>query len=812
VLPTEFDAFVLTRQWRDTRNGLELDYWLSTPYGPVRLLFEAQEAVSFIRIVDLPEVSLTLSALAVRRRELTLCNLRAEPVAALYFRSARELRQFRESCVQRNIELYEADVKPCDRFLMERFITGSLRVKGHCHSDARFPYLNDALIATGDYQPALRLVSLDIETAMHDLELFSIGLYAQDGDQVFRKVMMVAGSNVVTNNVVMNNAVTNNVVASNVTTEQCDWLEYYPDQRSLLEAFLVWLDDYDPDGFMGWNVINFDFWYLQKLADHLNMPLRLGRAGLLPHWFVLDEYSQRRTLDIPGRVVLDGIDVLKTAGYRFESFSLQYVSEHLINDGKLLSGGDRGSKISDLFHQDKLALAHYNLQDCELVWRIFAQEKLLAFSLARSQLTGLALDRQGGSVAAFDFQYLPRLHRQGFVASRQLGFEDGVLSPGGYVLDSTPGLYRHVLVFDFKSLYPSIIRSFHIDPLGLAYALNFETDEQGIAGFRGGRFSRQHHILPAIIADLWAERDKAKRDQDSALSQAIKIIMNSFYGVLGSQGCRFFDTRLASSITLRGHEIIQKTRSWIEEHGYPVIYGDTDSVFLWLKGCESDEQALSEGRRLSSGLNRWWRQYLREQFGVESVLEVEFETHYRQFLMPTMRGSERGSKKRYAGLIAAKDGGSELVFKGMENVRTDWTVLAKETQYELYRRVFAGDEYAGFVLNTVRALFAGECDHQLQYRKRLRQKVEDYQRQIPPHVQAVVKAIEQGDIQAGDMRPGDWVEYGVTQAGPELSAYRRNDFDYEHYRDKQLAPVVDALLHFLDSSFDELVAGQLSMF
>jgi DNA polymerase-2 len=126
--------------------------------------------------------------------------------------------------------------------------------------------------------------------------------------------------------------------------------------------------------------------------------------------------------------------------------------------------------------------------------------------------------------------------------------------------------------------------------------------------------------------------------------------------------------------------------------------------------------------------------------------------------------------------------------------------------------VFAGEEYAGFVLNTVRALFAGECDQHLQYRKRLRQKVEDYQRQIPPHVQAVVKAIEQGDIQAGDMRPGDWVEYGITQAGPELSAFRRNDFDYEHYRDKQLAPVVDALLHFLDSSFDVLVAGQMSMF
>jgi DNA polymerase-2 len=71
-----------------------------------------------------------------------------------------------------------------------------------------------------------------------------------------------------------------------------------------------------------------------------------------------------------------------------------------------------------------------------------------------------------------------------------------------------------------------------------------------------------HPALPAAIVARVAEgRETAKREHNAPLSQALKIIMNAFYGVLGSSGCRFFDTRLASSITLRGHEIMLRTRS-----------------------------------------------------------------------------------------------------------------------------------------------------------------------------------------------------------------------------------------------------------
>ena len=153
-------------------------------------------------------------------------------------------------------------------------------------------------------------------------------------------------------------------------------------------------------------------------------------------------------------------------------------------------------------------------------------------------------------------------------------------------MDSKPGLYQHVLVLDFKSLYPSIIRTFYIDPMGLAIGVaahqqNTHADDL-LEGFNQAHFSRTQHHLPDLIKTLWQARDVAKRENNAAVSQAIKIIMNSFYGVLGSPGCRFFDQRLSSSITLRGHEILQRTSEWIEQRGYSVIYGDTDSVFVWL--------------------------------------------------------------------------------------------------------------------------------------------------------------------------------------------------------------------------------------
>ncbi|MYO13220.1 DNA polymerase II, partial [Salmonella enterica subsp. enterica serovar Kentucky] len=237
--------------------------------------------------------------------------------------------------------------------------------------------------------------------------------------------------------------------------------------------------------------------------------------------------------------------------------------------------------------------------------------------------------------------------------------------------------------------------------------------------FIGAWFSRETHCLPEIVTQIWQGREEAKRLGNKPLSQALKIIMNAFYGVLGTSACRFYDPRLASSITMRGHEIMRQTKALIEAQGYTVIYGDTDSTFVWLKRAHKEDEAAEIGQRLIAHVNTWWQRHLKESMGLESALELEYETHFSRFLMPTIRGAEMGSKKRYAGLIQEGDS-QRMVFKGLETVRTDWTPLAQQFQQNLYLRIFRREPYQDYIRDTIARLMAGELDDQLVYRKRLR--------------------------------------------------------------------------------------------
>jgi len=471
------------------------------------------------------------------------------------------------------------------------------------------------------------------------------------------------------------------------------------------------------------------------------------------------------------------------------------------------------AEIERRFAEDKPALATYNLKDCELVTRIFAHTELLSFLLERATVTGLPADRNGGSVAAFSHLYLPHMHRLGYVAPN-LGDMPGEPSPGGFVMDSQAGLYDSVLVLDYKSLYPSIMRTFLIDPVGLVEGLAHPDDADSVPGFRGARFSRKKHSLPAIVAQIWQGREAAKREHNKPLSQALKIIMNALYGVLGSTGCRFFDARLASSITMRGHEIMHRTRELIEAEGYQVIYGDTDSTFVWLRHAHDEADAAAIGRSLVQHVNDWWRLHLQQQFGLENALELEYETHYKRFLMPNVRGADFGSKKRYAGLVEQADGSAQMVYKGLETVRSDWTPLAQQFQQELYRRIFLRQPYQDYVRDYVERTLNGALDAQLVYRKRLRRPLDAYERNVPPHVRAARMADEFNQAQGRPLQyqDGGSISYVMTLAGPEPLENRRSAIDYEHYVTRQLQPVADAILPFLQDDFTALITRQQGLF
>ena len=777
-------GFILSTQCYDSAKGISIVVWILSKQGPVKLISTPQKAVFFINESQIDAANRVFSEHGIfcEIKPVALKSFMQQEVVSCYFSSLKHYYNAAKRLKAQHIKVYEDDIRPVDRFLMERFIKGSVWAQGIQIKSHPYPVLTDTKFKkNNDFTPHFSSLSLDIECNGEGV-LFSIGLVGAHIDTVL-------------------------MVGQPQDTSELEFnLHWCVDEIDLLNQLCIHIETVDPDVIIGWNVIEFDFSVLHARAEALGVELPLGRNK---------EKMQLRQgnftrITIPGRVVVDGIDTLKNATYHYDSFSLANVASIELGEEKLISTDNRLEEIIRQFNEDKLSLANYNRQDCILVMRIFEKLKLLDFAGVRSQLTGLELERMGGSVAAFTNLYLPLLHRSGYVApnlgDHGLSFD----SPGGYVMSSQPGLYKNILVLDYKSLYPSIMRTFCIDPLGLIEGLKKPDD--AIEGFNQAQFSRTEHHLPELIRELAATRQIAKDKNQPMLSQAIKIIMNSLYGVLGSKGCRFYDPRLSSSITLRGHEIMQTTKQWIEEWGYNVIYGDTDSTFVKLDDDLNSLNCNEIGTKLADKINKRWQQVLQQDYKIDSFLEIEYETHYSPFFMPTIRGKTMGSKKRYVGKVE-KNGASKLVFKGMETVRSDWTELAHEFQTELFEILFSENYRQEFIFQAfdryVKKLYAGEFDSKLTYRKRLGQHLTDYQKNIPPHVKAAKQHL--ADNPHLTFQRGQIIEYVYTANGAEYYT-GKHKYDYGIYVNKQLLPIAEMIVVDLGTKISSLSDRQIQLF
>lgn len=790
MLTQQLQGFILTRNWRDTAAGTEVEYWLATQAGPLKVLLTGQTSVAFVEARHKAVVQAQLFSMPdVTLRELGLKSFQQEPVLGVYSKKFRQLGRLARALQRQGVALLEADVRPHERYLMERFITASVTIQGGRLENS--VCVDCKLLPAPDYRPHLKVVSLDIETSQHQ-ELYSIAL-----DGMAERVVFMLGEQPC-----------EPVESTNFA------LRYYSSRKAMIESLNEWFERNDPDVIIGWNVVQFDLRVLQKTADDAQTPLLLGRERQPIAWRTHPGKQEYLFAPMPGRVVIDGIEALRAAIWSFPSFSLENVSQQLLGEGKDI--GDEYDKMAEIerrYQEDKPALAVYNLRDCELVLRIFEKANLLPFAMERAHTTGLQLDHFGGSIAAFSHHYLPRMHRLGYVAPN-VGEIQGKSSPGGYVMDSKPGFYDSVLVLDYKSLYPSIIRTYLVDPVGLVEGSRASEPGKPVKGPMDTLFSRDKHCLPGIVTTLWQARDEAKRNKNEPLSQALKLVMNSFAGVLGASECRFFNPRLISAITLRGHEMVKVTRDFVEKRGYQAIYGDTDSIFIWLRRSHTDEQARAVAADLVSDINAWWSQTLMQEQGLESFLEIEFDTHYKKFFMPTIRGSDIGSKKRYAGLCSDEEGKDAMVFRGLEMARSDWTPLARQFQEGLLSRVFQGSPYQQYIAEYVHSTLAGHKVDSLIYRKRLRHRLDAYVTNVPPQVRAA-RIADAYNVRLGrpaQYQNGGWIRYVMTQNGPEPLEARSSPIDYDHYLTKQLQPIADAILVPLGDSFTALTSPQKNLF
>jgi DNA polymerase-2 len=757
-----------------------------------------------------------LGAGAELEQDTGLTTMDGEAVVRVALRKAYQLRRLAEGLQDNKLRTYEADFAFPRQYLVDRGIRGGLRLTGPWRQGNGVDrvYLEPELEAD-DYEPALSVLAIDIETT-------------PDASRVLACSLVLWGDN------------TTAVEEAHLVGDSADDMAailWHASEKDLLIALAQRIGELDPDVLTGWNVIDFDLTVLQKRFAAHNLSFNLGRSSDDSWYQESDVWGGSRVV-VYGRQVLDAMHLARTSLTRFDDNRLGTVAQALLGHGKTLVAESENQSMADVildtYQRDPTAFAEYCLEDSRLVRDILVQENLIPLSLRRASLTGLPLERAWGSVAAFDFLYILGLRQRRMVAPTN-GIDRVHLggSPGGLVMPTRAGLYPHVFVFDFKSLYPSIIRTFNIDPLthlqaNAATAANLrpgdmpvaaENDpnyvtEPGVTGEfvrapNGALFTRDSGILPEILAGFFTRRADARAAGDDMAAYTYKIVMNSFYGVLATGSCRFAEGALAGAITGFGHYLLRWTKALLQDAGRgTVLYGDTDSLFVdaHLPAELAPDEAHAAGNELCLWLNEQLAAHISELFDLPSHLDLEFEKYYSRFFLPPGRGdTEKARSKGYAGLKVAADGSDEVEIIGMESVRRDWTDLAHEVQRDLLDMVFRevpGARLEARVLDWVDAMRRGERDNDLVYRKALRKSVEAYTKTVPPHVAAA------------RLLPGarGTIRYVVTRDGPQPVGHLTAPIDYEHYLEKQIRPIVRTIGQVCDLDVEVALGGTPDLF
>jgi len=726
-----------------------------------------------------------------------------------------------------------------DAFLSERGIASGLSIRGEGRKGDRVDLVFvDPELGPSDARPPLRWLALDIETDRSS-RVVAVSLVVRhfgEGEGTDRErpgEVLFWGPEL-----------------------GLPWLSSFDDEASLLHAMDERIVALDPDVVTGWNLIEFDLAVLLSRHEESGLPFTIGRSRD-PARFV-ERPGKRRVFDLPGRAVLDGIRLMRSAGERYEDQSLETVAQAVLGEGKIVAskGEDKLAELDRLRAEEPALFCEYCLRDSELVLRILDKTGIGVLTAGRASLTGLPLDLAWTSIPAFERVYDAALRTRRIVApGRELRSVSG--AGGGTVLEPRAGLFDAVIVLDFRSLYPSLMRSFNIDPLSHARSGDRDMTNVGVRGARklaaaecydrgtddrvimapnGASFSREPGVLPAVIARYTAEREAALERGDEMGAYTYKILMNSFYGVLGADGCRYARTELAGAITSFARRYLTFARDFLEGKGYRILYGDTDSVFVetGLPASTAFEKMQQLGESLAAELNAAIALDVRECYGVESFLKIRADKIYARFFIPRLRfegargagrggailertatdaagesaaeisgegdddsGDEgsRGRAKGYAGLRKSEGDRVEVEVRGMEAARSDGTPLGRRFQLELLAIVFGmdsggaeaatRDEVEAYCRGVAAALRRGELDEELVYRRWLRRPASEYGSENP--------AVRAARILGWTNKRGriSWV---MTKSGAEPPERRSGSIlDYEHYIERQLIPIACAV-------------------
>jgi DNA polymerase I len=353
----------------------------------------------------------------------------------------------------------------------------------------------------------------------------------------------------------------------------------FESEEGMLGAFVDYVAETDPDVLTGWNFTDFDAPYL---IDRLEV---LGGEGALDpdRLSRVDEVwrSDWQGPNVKGRIVFDLLYAYKRTQFsELDSYRLDAVGEVELGVGKERYPGD----IGDLWEDDPERLLEYNLRDVELCVELDRKQDIIAFWEEVASFVGCKLEDATTPGDAVDMYVLHKAHGKFALPSK--GRQEAEEFEGGAVFEPITGVKEMVSVLDLKSLYPMCMVTINASP-------ETKVDPEAYDGetFRapnGQHFQREPDgIIREMVTELLDEREEKKslRDDHAPGSgeyetfdrqqAAVKVIMNSLYGVSGWDRFRLYDKENAAAVTATGREVINYTEESVNDLGHDVAYGDS---------------------------------------------------------------------------------------------------------------------------------------------------------------------------------------------------------------------------------------------
>ncbi|MBU0762594.1 MAG: DNA-directed DNA polymerase [Candidatus Altiarchaeota archaeon] len=579
-----------------------------------------------------------------------------------------------------------------------------------------------------------------------------------------------------------------------------DFAEEVNSESEMIERLVETISKNNIDIITGYNTDNFDFPYIHERAQKNKIVLSVGACG---EELKLERRGMNMGARVVGRPHVDMYPVCRQV-FNLPRYQLEDVYEALFKKEKL---DIKVEEIKEFYESEDdslfAKLCEYSMADADATLDIALKMLPLMYELSKVIRQPLYETSRMGSGQRVEYLLVEEAQKRGILVPNrpsddEYGERDDSPYEGAFVVDPIRGIHDNIILFDFRSLYPSIILSHNIDISTLDCSC---CEKDGHKAPNNHHFcTRNRGFIPEVLKKLLDRRTEFKKlmkneddPEKKALldveQQAMKLLANSMYGYYGFQRARWYCRECAEAIAGWGRQYIQKTIDTAKKHGFEVVYGDTDSVYLTKPDISDIDKIKDLSKRFQKEIND----------ELPDAMELEYEGFYPRGVFIT--------KKRYA-LIGEDE---KLTIKGLETRRRDWCQIAKKTQERVLDALLKDrdpEKAAQLVKETVSRIKEGGVPlDELTINTQMTRNLGGYVSE-GPHIAAVRKAMKEGV----EYKQGDIITYVVTKGNATnigdkavvIEHANEGDYDPDYYINNQVLPAVMRILEALGYQEEEM--------